>query len=300
MKKNAAAVLSGRFPHYLDHLAPLCALKNLPLLIDDPDCDDLCKRYYPDVHSAYFPTPSHLFEELCQYDTIICTGKHVGRHIELFAQMVYQHQIKTLCCPHGESEKEEPIEAKDLVIYYGARMRREVVKKQAKPFMHIGNYRHRYQQLHRTHLPSDYPHIDWSKRCLLFAPSWEDDIDEEIERLASSKPSDWNLFIKRHPLYKKRLPIEEEGVYIFDHDPRIYPLLERCDALYGNHSSIGYDYLTFKRPMFFTPSASGQRLAKAGLIIPKDVPPFTFIDKHLTTSHKAYQHLLYVDSFETH
>ena len=72
-------------------------------------------------------------------------------------------------------------------------------------------------------------------------------------------PSDWNLILKLHPLLEERDPalfyrlnlLERDNLLILHKFPPVYPILEQIDAYLGDYSSIGYDVLSLRKPMFF-------------------------------------------------
>ncbi len=79
--------------------------------------------------------------------------------------------------------------------------------------------------------------------------------------LIEQLPDNFNLIIKPHPNLKWQRDGQADDLLSKYQDkpnlcilwefPPIYPLLEIVDIYLGDMSSIGYDFLTFNRPMFF-------------------------------------------------
>ncbi len=74
-------------------------------------------------------------------------------------------------------------------------------------------------------------------------------------------PDHFQLILKPHPNSFVQFPSEiralrracqkKENLFFLDDFPPIYPLLDYSDIYLGDHSSVGYDALSFQRPMFF-------------------------------------------------
>jgi hypothetical protein len=54
------------------------------------------------------------------------------------------------------------------------------------------------------------------------------------------------------------------GVYFLNEFPAIYPLLEKVSAYIGDHSSIGYDFLYYDRPLYFLEKKEKAPLQECG------------------------------------
>ena len=151
-----------------------------------------------------------------------------------------------------------------------------------------------------------------AKKCLLYAPTWQDgeqssSFYEATPHLIKNLPKDWNLIIKPHP----NLALKEQATYdsflqlaqthpniIFITDfPLIYPLLSAVDMYIGDFSSIGYDFLTFQKPMFFLNQQQRVRESDLGLYLyqcgteikPHDYPNiYTIIQNALPQDHALF------------
>lgn len=60
--------------------------------------------------------------------------------------------------------------------------------------------------------------------------------------------------------------LKSEGIQFIEDFPPIYPLLAQMDLYIGDMSSIGYDFLSFKRPMILLKDSE---LTKAGRFVAK-------------------------------
>jgi CDP-glycerol glycerophosphotransferase (TagB/SpsB family) len=119
------------------------------------------------------------------------------------------------------------------------------------------------------------------------------------------------MIVKTHPLLKERDPAHYERVtrnfeshsnaLLVEDFPPIHSILSRVDAFLGDFSSIGYDFLQFKRPMFFFPheKISPGRLHQCGLFVDPSEPIFPFIEKNLDTRFAQKQEDLYNYAFDS-
>ena len=123
--------------------------------------------------------------------------------------------------------------------------------------------------------------IPFGEKNYLYAPTWNDaesssTFVETFPKLVDAKPDDVTLIVKLHPNdYLKqesdvlRLILKYEdldGIFFLRDFPPIYPLLDLVDGYIGDASSIGYDMLTFSKPMFFT-SRHPSPIHKCGEIV---------------------------------
>jgi CDP-glycerol glycerophosphotransferase (TagB/SpsB family) len=134
--------------------------------------------------------------------------------------------------------------------------------KEKKVFNHLdvtvlGNFRYAYYQKHRAfydRLVSQA--IPTTKKVILYAPTWKDaenssSFDEAFPILTKNLPPEYALVIKPHPNFSVVEAPQPPGVFFLRDFPPIYPLLNRTVIYIGDMSSIGYDFLTFNRPMVF-------------------------------------------------
>jgi teichoic acid glycerol-phosphate primase len=264
-----AGLLYGAEPHFLDHLAPLCALAHLPLVVTEEEIAGQAKKFYPDLELLYWE-PNQAPERFVQnFDTaIVCTPRLLFEQVFFFAQHLQNKRIKTIWCPHGNSDKGrhspfmEALKEEEVLLTYGKRIENFLKIKgvEGKTFR-VGNYRLAYFEKHRNFYLQFFPKK--TKPALLYAPTWQDgENNSSFPRIwpyLKETPSDFTLFVKLHPhLYlqfpdaiehmKKELP---EHVLLIEEFPPVYPLLSQLDLYIGDLSSIGYDFLPFKKPMLF-------------------------------------------------
>jgi len=198
-----------------------------------------------------------------------------------FAQKLLQKKVHTLWCPHGNSDKGrsifymEALHKEEMALVYGKQMidylQEKKVFDQLKGHAIVGNYRYGfylehkafYDELVQKQILEKMPK---AKKLFLYAPTWQDferssSFFDAMPLLAKNRPADVNLLVKLHPnLLQEEDPMahrlieeyaHEKHILFFSDFAPIYPLLNRADVYIGDMSSIGYDFLTFDRPLFF-------------------------------------------------
>ncbi len=278
---NYAALIYGPEEHYLDHLAPLCHLLKIPLIVTEPKLYDLSKSFYPNTEVLLFDEQEIGEKLVIQFELIICcTPRVLFDEAFYFAQFNLQKKVHTIWCPHGNSDKGwhssfmEGLKEESGLLIYGNQMQRFLQIKQvlhpSLPYAFLGNYRFEYYlryQKYYDHLTNELisPLKSFDK-ILFYAPTWQDyenncSLDSIWDTLISKLPENWGLIIKPHPNLFRQAPelinkienaiADKNSILLINHFPTIYPLLKYIDAYIGDMSSIGYDFLTFNRPMFF-------------------------------------------------
>lgn len=201
---------------------------------------------------------------------------------------VWKKPLKLIHHFHGCSDKgyhsdwikpDSHIKDVDLLLIYGDRFKKLLEDKKLlsvpKSYLSIGNYRYQYYLKHKSYL-TNLAHKEifskFSKKqtTILYAPTWADhehssSFFDIYQTLFESLPDYYNLIVKLHP----NMTLEREGydptsilniiqtyqskanVLILPFYPLVYPLIDRCDIYLGDHSSVGYDVLTFRKPMYF-------------------------------------------------
>ena len=275
--------------HYLDHLGPFCALAGWPLIVCEPGIYDEAKRFYPDLNVQYVP----LGELKLPKFTISCAPKTL-------LEVYFPNQSTTLFwLPHGQSDKgwNSPIFqalSNEIALVYGRRM---------IDFMHeqkvflktisIGNFRWEY--CCKT--------TETVNKTFLYAPTWDNDSFWKIfPLLAKQLPPDCNLWVKLHPnTWRKFAPeievligkYSQSNIQFLPNEAPIYPLLAKCACYIGDMSSIGYDFLTFNRPMYFVNANPHLPLHRCG----KAIDPTNF-DLQLQNDFSEEQKTLYQYTFD--
>lgn len=258
MKPYAGLIFDESF-HYIDHLAPFCSLLNCPLIAYEESIAHACRTFYP-----------HL--EVLQTRALpACMISCYSRPL-LDAYLGPWHPpCKAIWLPHGLSDKGwkspffEALGGEDLLLVYGQRMRDVLQAKNIRvPQLSIGNFRRHYFDIHRLFYEQLLQKRFGQRRFNLYAPTWEDTENngtfwEAFPRLLEHAPSDRLLLIKLHPnterahlakIERCKGMVPNHIIFLEDFPP-IYPLLERADIYIGDRSSIGYDFLSFQRPMYF-------------------------------------------------
>ena len=281
-KSRSAGLIYGFSPHYIDHLAPLCHLLNIPLIVTNEDIEKSLRQFYPKVQTHYIDY-IHLPETVVSsFDLIFtCTPRILFDEIFFFSQRFHRKRVQTIWCPHGNSDKGhaspymEALDKEDLSLVYGEKMIDFLKEKRAfnnlKNHVRVSNFRNSYYLENKDFYDNlvyetILSNLPKSRKNILYAPTWEDtenssSFSSSFSYLIKNLPSDFNLIIKPHPnllteenKQNRSLIESHEGkpniLFLIDFPP-IYPLLSIADIYVGDLSSIGYDFLTFNRPMFF-------------------------------------------------
>ncbi|NGX59957.1 MAG: hypothetical protein KR126chlam3_01117 [Chlamydiae bacterium] len=275
-----AGLIYGPEFHHLDHLAPLCALLEIPLILTEQKLAIEAEKFYPDV-KIFLWDPNETPEKLVSsFDTIIySTPRVLFDEVFFFAQHLQRRKIRTIWCPHGNSDKGrnslfmEALKEEELLLTYGPRIEAFLKEKGvAAPTKRVGNYRLFYYEKHKKFFDSLLSTSE--KPSLLYAPTWQDQENNssfpKIWPLLLEAPKAFSLMVKLHPNLYQQFPEEigllrKGGVQLIEDFSPIYPLLAKTDLFIGDMSSIGYDFLSFKRPMILL---TRSELTKAGRYVP--------------------------------
>ncbi|MEC7839822.1 MAG: CDP-glycerol glycerophosphotransferase family protein [Chlamydiota bacterium] len=278
----SAAIINHIGIHeYYDHLAPLSEIIDVPIVIvDDPTALDLCHKFYPSTKITEIEYRQYTAKYLVTNYDLLIFSSHVQDEHQYFAVQEEQQKkrLYKAFCPHGFSDKTyywQKYVDKDLTFIYGQNMLdlfEEInTPLSADKYILIGNYRYEYYKKHREHqmkLTQEEigKNLAMDRKTLFYAPTWPDYYDastffESIDVVIRNMPDSFNLIIKAHPrlihefteqyyqsIFKYR---DHEQVAFIEEFPLIFPLLELSDFYLGDMSSIGYDFLTFDKPMFF-------------------------------------------------
>lgn len=288
--------------HYIDHLAPFCALVQWPLIVCEEGVADLARTYYPDLevilkNSLQLRLPLHI----ATCDT------------RLLLQAAFPHQnAKLFWLPHGNSDKGwtgpffEELQG-EIALVYGQKMIDFMHEKKVFPkTIKIGNFRWQYylkHQLFYQKLLRDM--IPEAARKFLYAPTWADSEDncsfwDAFPHLAHSLPADCLLLIKLHPNTVRQFGIEleilkgefaaQKNILFLPEFPPVYPLLSLCDAYIGDMSSIGYDFLKFDKPLFFLKANPHLSLSRCGTAITAESFDFPTTDGLSSIRKETYDY----------
>lgn len=267
--------------HYNDHLAPICIVMGIPLMLTDENMAQEVRRLYPGI-------------DVLEEDWLSISPQYVFEHYDVFFQSDPWHRhdfyskfrelekasnkiIRNVHCPHGFSDKVSWFKQsvwEDILLYYGDNMmdlfKTIGIEEHLNATVRTGNYRYLYYRKHQAFydqlIEEDLLYqLDRSKPTILYAPTNLLELESasflHANDIFEKLPSDYNLIVKIHPnMEYKDIPLiqatlgkhdsRKNILFVRDY-PLIYPILARSDIYVGDMSSIGYDFLAFNRPMFF-------------------------------------------------
>ncbi len=280
--KKCVALNYASNSHYNDHLAPICILMDIPLLVVEQVDYNICKKYYPDVNVVLAEYEKFSPEYLIQNYDVLFMSDLWDRDVfkEKFAPLEakYNKTMRNVHIPHGFSDKGFYIRKaarEDITLVYGQNMldtlRQEGVLHELQHYALIGNIRYTYFKMHEEFYDTIVhkevlSHFEKEGKTILYAPTWVDlektsTYFDSIEYVLDNIPKGFNVIVKPHP----RLELDDTSKFYqilgkYQNHPQvhflmdfhiIYPLLKHIDIYLGDMSSIGYDFLVFNRPMFF-------------------------------------------------
>lgn len=315
MQKKYVAILTGP-DTYLDHLAPICYLMNMPLIVTEEETYASALTFYPQIQTI---KKDHL--ELSadfltnNFDVIFESGKFWAMELKPLFSLLYKKKMRFVFCPHGNSDKGHsittPVE-QDLSLVYGDHMIDLLTKTRAihhiSSFARTGNHRLpfylKYQSFYDSLVENQITSkIDKAKKVVLYAPTWQDGENPSsfftsTQNLIEELKGDFNLIIKLHPFLEEFHPAHTyyitslyentPGVIFLRNFPAIYSLLQICDLYIGDYSSIGYDFLAFNKPLYFLQgnNSSYSMLHPCGMVIPFTKGINAFIQNTLEFNQK--------------
>jgi teichoic acid glycerol-phosphate primase len=269
------------FPGYLDHITPLCSLLDIPVVVTEKKFVDLINKFYPKVnvflHEDYLTYCPFLLKK---YEIIFsCQMLYSDLTTQTLLQMRSNNYL-IVWLPHGHSDKGhqskifEPLKEEKVTLIYGQKMldtfKEQGVLDKIKNKIVIGNFRKHYYTKNKAFYKKIVEKeiktkLTLGKKIILYAPTWEDyekngSYKEAIYYLLEQLPDDFILLVKPHhntylkhnaEIIRLRSKYEGKNCLFIEDFPSIYPLLDLSDIYLGDMSSIGYDFLSFNKPMFF-------------------------------------------------
>lgn len=267
--KTLAALIFADNAHYLDHMAPLCAILDIPLFVTEKKILKAAKKFYPDLNAKELPISSCTAKLIKKYDCILTNlPNQMFEDLFYFDQKMQNKKLLNIWAPHGNSDKgingplAKVLEAENIILYYGNKFFHEVVEGGFNPrrMVLIGDYRLQYyrkhQKLYQKQLQSLLGPIN--KNVILFAPTWEENTLETcLAPLMQELEKDTTLIVKPHPnsllngsiLLEKAVAKYNKSIKLILEDYPIYPFLDLSDILITDTSSVGYDFLSFNKPL---------------------------------------------------
>jgi hypothetical protein len=308
--------------HYLDHLATICFIMEVPLLVVEASDALLMRTYYPYTQCLYTEYAHLSLEELvASYDVFYrsdLSDRDLFHQKYGLLEQKYRKKVRQVHCPHGFSDKSfylKECAREDIALIYGQNMldmlHREGVFKELYSYVVVGNYRYTYFLQNRIFYDTLIEQkvlkkFDQQRPIILYAPTWLDaqhstSFFDATSHLIKNLPEKYNLIIKLHPRLELDAPAEcyalmgkyegKKNILFLSEFPLVYPLLAHTDIYIGDTSSLGYDFLVFDRPLFFlnqdptTQNEKNNLLFHCGIeIFPSEYPRiYEIIENSLTT-----------------
>jgi teichoic acid glycerol-phosphate primase len=293
--------------HFIDHLAPFCALMGWPLIICEDVIAELAIHYYPDLKVIQ----KNIFQLKLPTTVVTCDNRPILR-----AAFPGQ-DAKILWLPHGNSDKgaKGPFFEclnNEIALVYGQKMIDFMHEKNVFPkTFKIGNFRWQYYLKHKAFYKKLVDAVlPKTTRNFLYAPTWDDaegngSFWKAFPQMAHSVPSDCHLFVKLHPNTVRKHEVELEilmgryakkkNIFFLPEFPPIYPLLSFFDAYIGDMSSIGYDFLKFDKPLFFLNANPQLYLSRCGTPIQAERFDFQATDRLSSVRKEAYAYTFHAE-----
>lgn len=278
---HRAVALNPKPDNILDHLGVLAAILEIPLIVTEQKTYDLAASLYPQVNTILMDQADITLSFLAEnFDILFVSSKLWAIEYYPMFPLFCNKNMRIVYCPHGNSDKghtvtEELPAAEDISLVYGDHMldllKDTGVLKNINQTIATGNYRHSFFRQHQDFYQkwandAVLSKLDRTKTTIFYAPTWQgtenpSSFYTDCEALIKQITPPFNLLIKLHPylyerdLIKTTLIVERykdhPQVLFLEDFPPIYPLMALADAYLGDFSSIGYDFLSFDKPMYF-------------------------------------------------
>ena len=297
-------------------------------MVDEEYLLEKIQTYYPQVNPLYIPCHQQVIEYLAlHYDLAFTSMGYYQRDLSPLIKMLFGKHFQFWYCPHGNSDKTlEHFREQDMALIYGDQMEKRL--KQERLFDHLrgcvrtGHYRFMFYQQHAPFYDEKVKQDVFSRfahqqTTLLYAPTWEDfkgssSLFHASLPLLEQLPSYYNLIIKPHPWLEHYHPgylhwLKEKyrnrsNLIFLDDYPLVLPLLKHISIYIGDFSSIGYDFLYHRKPMFFFDSQAGGKsgLYQCGHLIPQSEMKhlFSFVERHLDDQLEEKKEALFHHVFD--
>lgn len=274
----------------------------LPFLCTHQEVVDAARKFYPQLKI-------HLLEDWTKLERAEIYQSHDCLFYTLFYNLCAQEtrgNLHSVLVPHGMSDKGfkgtllEWFIGEDISLIYGQKWLDHLDELGILPHLRsvviTGNWRLAYYRerqkfydnlLYEEHLSK----LPAGNRTLLYAPTWVDfeegySFDDACQSFLQDIPENTNVIVKLHPFLQRHRSVRRrveallkslEGhprILVLENYPPVLPLLNACDVYLGDTSSVGYDALAFKKPMFFLGDShedeEGRYLDRCGVNIPRD------------------------------
>lgn len=284
--------------HYMDHLAVVAILMDIPYLFIDEETYLLAKRYYPNLNACLNDfrefSPEFLYEN---YDVSFMSdlwNRNTMRQKFELLEHKYHKVWRNVHCPHGFSDKGFYLSKsamEDIVLVYGNNMIDQLKAygywDQIHQYVICGNYRYTYYLQHKDFYQTIFEkeiqsHFEKKQPTILYAPTWVDSEQsssffEACTQLLDNLPSSYNMIVKLHP----RLELDDvvnyhviigryedkKNILFLTNFSLIFPILANTDIYIGDMSSIGYDFLIFDKPLFLLNKQNRDPKTDRGLLL---------------------------------
>lgn len=279
--------------HYLDHLGILCEGLEIPLIVTDPVAYQVAQDFYPQLQVEYRDFSELTLDFLaCRADVIFESGHHFALELIPLWELIYGKKMRVVYCPHGNSDKRQQTR-KDISLIYGDHMedllRTTGEMSRLGKTVVTGNYRAAYYRAHQKWYDNRLEtllkdKIQKNRKTVLYAPTWPDGESQSSWLLQGTRVMEevsavFNLLIRWHPFLDDLYPAENEkmrqlcqqmpGIVNLSAFPSIYPILHQADFYLGDFSSIGYDFLSLNKPLFFLDRHEGE-IYECGITLTED------------------------------
>jgi len=292
LKKACAVAL---YPHHVEHLAPLCELFGMPMVVVDQSLARLASANYPSTFALEILENEDLLESFSNvqsFGEFVCRLRHRFQ-VVFHSHILWQQEralldrwgVSTVAVPHGFSEKVQDwaavsAESADINLFSGQLCIDQIAALGAAdkigPYVLIGDLRYQYYLRHRSFFDRRFDDTIGSQlqggKTILYCPTWMDytgssSMFDAIDHVIQSLPENADLIVKLHPHadHREHAARTDElverarrpGVIFARRVPLTFPMLARASALLCDMSAIAYDALVFDCPLIFLNQNSG-------------------------------------------